>query len=496
MSSQPGFSALGRAEASSDVAGWVAVQRWTLAVYGATAVWAVALFATVRDDFVHFRLGRFDFGNMVQAVWSTAHGRPLEATDIAGNEITRLGSHVDPVLALLAPLWAIAPSPLTLTAVNVLAISLGALPVFWLGRRHLGSERAAALMAIAYLLYPWTGWAARDALHPVTLAIPLLLFCVWFLDTESLRAFVPCAILAVLTGELVGITIAALGIWFAVARARPRAGLTIAVAAASWSVLAVYVVIPAFADGPSPFYGYYASVGGSPQGVVRTALAHPGDIASALFTQRDAVYLMWLVAPLAGMFMLAPGLAAVALPQLLAAALSDSPGMTNPRDHYVATAIPFLIAATAVGLGRVSVVRRSAFASVVLGLCLGFSLLAGPWPGAPGNLRSRQSLGMNHEAALRAGLALVPDDAPVTSTTRAGLLLSERRYVYSVPVLRRSQWVVLETSDPFVANMGFPVLEKNPETLSAFRQRIEASARWTKVFDRNGVFVFRRFARG
>ena len=93
-----------------------------------------ALPAIARDHYVNFRLGRYDLGNMVQAVWSTAHGRPLEVTNGAtGEQMIRLGEHVDPILALLAPLWIVAPSPLTLIAVQVGAVALGALPVFWLG---------------------------------------------------------------------------------------------------------------------------------------------------------------------------------------------------------------------------------------------------------------------------------------------------------------------------------------------------------------------------
>ena len=42
--------------------------------------------------------GRFDLGNMVQAVWSTAHGRPLQMTDLHGDQISRLAAHVDPIL--------------------------------------------------------------------------------------------------------------------------------------------------------------------------------------------------------------------------------------------------------------------------------------------------------------------------------------------------------------------------------------------------------------
>ena len=81
-------------------------------------------------------------------------------------------------------------SPLALAFAQIAVVSLGALPVFWLGRRHLGSENAVAgLLALGYLAYPWTATSAVGAIHPVTFAIPLLLFCVWFLDTNRLLPF-------------------------------------------------------------------------------------------------------------------------------------------------------------------------------------------------------------------------------------------------------------------------------------------------------------------
>src|SRR5262245_53418280 len=103
---------------------------WAFAVTAAAGVWSLSLFLVVRDHYVNFRLGRYDLGNMVQAVWSTAHGRPLEATNGAtGEQLSRLGGHVDPILAVLTPLWIAAPSPLTLAAVQIVAVSLGAFPV-------------------------------------------------------------------------------------------------------------------------------------------------------------------------------------------------------------------------------------------------------------------------------------------------------------------------------------------------------------------------------
>ena len=89
----------------------------------------------------------------------------------------RLGGHVDPLLVLLAPLWMVWPSPLALALAQIAVVALGAVPVFWLARRHLDSERLAGLLALAYLAYPWVATSAVGAIHPVTFAITFLLFC-------------------------------------------------------------------------------------------------------------------------------------------------------------------------------------------------------------------------------------------------------------------------------------------------------------------------------
>ncbi len=351
------------------IAGLVRERAWSIAVWAAMIAWSAALFAVVRDHFVNYRLARYDLGNMVQAVWSTAEGRPLEITHgTTGEQIVRLGGHVDPILAALAPLWIVVPSPLTLVAVQVGAVALGALPVFWLGRRHLGSERTAALVALAYLAYPWIAWTAVDAFHPVTLAIPALLFAVWFLDSDRLLPFAVCAVLAFATGELMGVVVAALGVWYAVARRRRRAGIAIAAAGVGWTFVALYAIVPRFSGGESAFYGFYEDVGGSPWGIVRTTLTDPVAILSAVGQGRDLLYVFLLGAPVAFAFLLAPGLAAVALPQLAANHLADLSSATDPHAHYVAGILPFFFAAIAVGLGRLSPTGRVRGAILVLTL--------------------------------------------------------------------------------------------------------------------------------
>ncbi len=224
-----------------------------------------------------FETGRFDVGNLTQAVWATAHGDFLTVTDLAGRQISRLGAHFDPIVAALVPLWWAWPDPGVLLVAQAVAVALGAIPVFRLARRHLGSAHAALGLALVYLLYPPTQWLVLDDFHPVAFATPLLLAAWDFLDEGRFVSFALAAGAACLTKEHIGLVVAMLGIWYALARGRRRAGAVIAVTATAVAIVATAVVVPHFAPGGgSPFAGRYDKVGGTPAGILETAVTEPG----------------------------------------------------------------------------------------------------------------------------------------------------------------------------------------------------------------------------
>lgn len=409
---------------------------------------------------------------------------------------------MDPILVLLAPLWLLAPTPLTLAVVQIGACALGALPVFWLGRRHLESEMAGALLALAYLAYPWLAWTALDAMHPVTLAIPLFLFAIWFLDGNRLIPFAICAVLIAATGELMGLPIAFLGLWYWLAHGHRRDGLTIATAGFLWTVLCIKITVPAFRGSESQFYGFFEPIGGSPEGVVRTLVTDPVAILDALATRSDVLYLLALALPLAGVFLLAPSLTMIAIPQLSANMLSSFNATTDPRAHYIAAVLPFLVAAGIVGVARLAVTKRVPAATAILALGIGFSAALGPWPGSPGEGR-----GLNpwvygtprpsHFDALSDALAIIPDDVPVASTNKAGSRLSARRFIFSVPIVERADWILIDSLDPWVPLKPPRQTRRrwgrsDPRILEAFTRRIAESRDWISVFEREGVLVFRK----
>ena len=153
---------------------------------------------------------------------------------------------------------------------------------------RLGGSRP--LLALGYLAYPWVAMSAASDPPRDLRRFPLFLFCIWFLDTDRLVPFAVCAVLAMSTGELMGLRSSALGVWYALARGQ-RSRCRDRNRRAGVDVLAIYVVVPAFCGGLSSFYGFYDHVGGSPHGVVRMRL-HGSDHGSrALFEVHDIAYL-------------------------------------------------------------------------------------------------------------------------------------------------------------------------------------------------------------
>jgi uncharacterized membrane protein len=438
-----------------------------------------------------FATGRFDLGNMVQAVWWTAHGHPLRMTNLHGDQISRLAAHVDPLLAVFGPLWWIWPSPDLLLVVQALAIATGAFPVYWLARKHLRSARAGLGFALAYLLYPATGWLTLNEFHPVALATPLLLFAFWFLDNDRLLPFALCAVAAAASKEEIGLVVAGFGLWYALARRRTAAGLVIAALGFAWSAIAIGVVIPHFhTAGESDFYGRYSEVGGSAAGIVKTAFTHPGRIAHAAFSSRDLHYLLTLVAPLAGLCLLAPLVLIAALPELAINLLSATPTQTSIHFHYTAGLIPPLVIAAVLGAKRLS--RGTlAVAMVAVTAALVGNYLLGPIPGwrhVPGGSTYQATAARvtDHDRIAARALTLIPKSAVVSATNTLGAHLSARRRILSFPYVQDATWIAADETQPGYADRYAPL----PTALALAALRRDPD--WRLVFEQDGVLVFNR----
>jgi uncharacterized membrane protein len=457
-------------------------------VYGGAAVYAILFIAIAAAHVESFSAARIDLGSMVQAIWSTAHGHFLGQTTIFGRETTRLAGHVDPVLALFVPLWWAWPSPLMLLVVQALAVASGALPVYWLARKHLQSERAAVHFAFAYLLFPATQFSALTIMtgfHAVSMAVPLILYAIWFLDEDRLVPFAIFALLAMSTKEEIGAAVAFLGIWYAVRKDGRLVGAVIFATGMAVTLVDFLVIIPHFSpSGIDPFAARYAKVGGTPGGILHKAVTDPAAFVQAVASGHKLLYLVLLLGPFLGLWALEPLLFLGAVPDLAINLLSAHRDQTSIIYHWTAGIIPFTVAASVLGAARLK--RNPDSISLCALVCVALICAVSPiYIGiAQGNIAAALPSNPTRQAKVHA-VSLIPADAPVSASNEIGTYVSARRYIYIFPVLHRARWLIVDMKDRTYADrVGYH---------RAVRA-VEARPGWKVVYASHGIDVLRRTA--
>ncbi|HEY1391613.1 MAG TPA: DUF2079 domain-containing protein [Ktedonobacterales bacterium] len=308
----------------------------------------------------------FDLGNMNQAVWNTLHGHFLRFTNRGLDWFgppTRLGIHVEPILALIAPFYLIHDGPETLIVVQNVALALGAIPLFLLSLRRLpGLPLLGVAFAASYLLAPEFLGAALWDFHSVALATPLLILAVWALDAGRYRTFAVAAILAALTKEDVALSLALLGVLIIFWYKRPRLGLAVTLLSIAYAALCFGVILPHFNGGISGgnnFWYRYSWLGGSAGAALKNILANPFLPFTILDADRFG-YLAMLLRTGGGLGIFMPLLWLCALPELAVNILSAHVEQYSGFFQYNAVILAYVMPATIYGVAALLAARQRA----------------------------------------------------------------------------------------------------------------------------------------
>nr|WP_234383202.1 DUF2079 domain-containing protein [Streptomyces dysideae] len=295
--------------------------------------------------FQHMASRSWDLGIFEQAIRAYAH---LQApvVDLKGPGFNVLGDHFSPVTALLAPLYRLFPSPVTLLIAQAALFALSAVPVTRAAAALLGRKRGLAL-GIAYGL----SWGIQRAVdfdfHEICFAVPLIAFSLEAVLASRWRRALLYALALILVKEDLGMTTAAIALVVAVRsrRSAPRAlpyALGVAAMGVTATLIVLTVVIPSFNTGGG--YDYWTKVDGG----------------FALFNGTDTKLrtLAWLLIPTTGLLALRSPLLAVALPTLGWRFLSSDDHYWGTDWHYSAVLTPVLFLALADALTTARLDRR------------------------------------------------------------------------------------------------------------------------------------------
>lgn len=286
-----------------------------------------------------------------------------------GPHFSVLGDHWSPILASLAPLYWIYDSPQTLLVAQAVLFAL-AIPPLWLFTRRAfrGGRKAtvaAYLVAVAYALsWPIASAAAFD-FHEVAFAPVLTAVALERLQAGRLRAALIALAALLLVKEDMGLFVAGIGCYLAVARPRVvsrqrlvAAALIVLGVADTW--LATYVLIPAF-GGRSDYYWAYGALGRNVPQAAAHIVAHPVGALRLFVTPRVKLGTMvWLLAPFCFLPLLSPITIAV-IPLLAERMLQDQfPNWWLTAYHYNAYLVIILACGAVDGAARLDRWVRSA----------------------------------------------------------------------------------------------------------------------------------------
>ncbi len=235
---------------------------------------------------------------------------------------------------------------------------------------------------------------------------------------------------------------------------RHRGGLVLAGAAAAAFLLLVGVILPAWME--RPYFSHFTrwgNLGSTPGELLLSPFLRPAQFFGTLVQPERLGYLVLLIAPLAGLPLLAPEILAVGLPPLASNLLSTVESQYTIRGHYTATLTPILIAAAVVGGRRLAGWWKSAerpergvlaaLMAATLASSVAFSPL--PWSQDP-SVRKYYA-----EAVPRPGLPAILDrigpEASVSASNNLGAHVASRRTLKMFPDgLDASDFVLLDVS--------------------------------------------------
>ena len=315
---------------------------------GRLLVWACAgiFFAVTTavswSRWANFQYRTFDLAYYVQAVWQLIHGR----FEVTVEHVPLLGNHVEPIVFLFAPIFAVFRHPMVFVVVQNAAIALMA-PVGYRIARQFFERWTAALLATALLLAPAAWYVALHEFHPEALTAPLLLLMVYSRIVRRLWLHWLCFIGVLACKENMALLLGVYCVVFLIIERRsPRADLfrwfaAPLLVAAVWFVVCAKVITPTLNSGSIDYLSLYNRLGTSPAEILWNLVARPQLAGNTLWHALTHGNLLWaLLLPFLLLPLLRPRWLIISAPILLQHLLSWRSSEWTIYFHYAAPLIP------------------------------------------------------------------------------------------------------------------------------------------------------------
>jgi uncharacterized membrane protein len=377
-----------------------------------------------------------------QIMWNTLRG-DIYYTSVQGGFFLKL--HAPFIYILFLPLYALWSSPLTLLLAQTLFLALAGWPIYLIAKRELGNGSHTLVFLIVFLLYPPLGYITLLHPHGLNFSPFFLAWAFLLYRREKYGAYLAMLGLALSCREEISFMAVALGVFALWEGKRMKWWLVPLAAGVAWFALYFFLLGPYLREGAqSPFLIYYGEMGSSPQNFLKNIFTNPIYVLGVIFKPYKILYIFRMLAPLAFMPLLAPGILFICLPNFLLNLLGTRRDIADIFLQYNSPLIPFIFIAAITGFARFRRIARSGTlqkvairAILILGVL--FSVRLGPqlhlfsktW-------KPRISCLPQYDfrnAAKRRMVGMIPPGAAVTTHFGFFSHLSSRRELEALPWL-------------------------------------------------------------
>lgn len=412
----------------------------------------------------------YDQGIFNQVFWNSMHGRffqsslssALSTNVVHQGQVSevyyhRLGQHFTPALLLWLPIYALFPSPIALTVLQVTLVTVAGLVLYILARQYL-EPKLSAMISVSF-------YGANAVIGP-TLAnfhdicqIPLFVFSLLLaMEKRWWPLFWILAALILAVREDAGVVLFGVGFYLILSKRYPKIGLAVCTLSFAYMVALTNLIMPMFSEDISQRFmmerfGQYAEGNeASTLEILWGMISNPWRLVREIFTPFFATlkYLLGQWLPLAFVPAVAPASWIVAGFPLLKLFSAKGLSVLSITIRYAMTVVPGLFYGAILWWAKreskienspVLSVKFQRFWAVCICLSLFFTFTSNPnrtfyflvpdsvkpWVYVPAHQQ------WQHISQMRPLLDKIPDAASVAATTYIIPHLSSRRAILRFP---------------------------------------------------------------
>ena len=487
VDAEPGLVRFLRQPTAGPVTALVALMGLYVAVFG-SLTWSQ------QSNFGTFG---FDMGIYDQGIWLLSR---FKTPFITIRGLNYFAHHVNVITLLLVPLYWLGAGPHALYLVETVAMALGAVPLWLLGRDRFENGWLALGPAVAYLLYPSLEWINEWHFHPDALIITPLMLAYWAATRRRWGWYWVALAVTLSCKEDAALAVLALGLVVALRERERVRGVVTSLLGVAWFAICTKLIIPVANGGGSPFYtGLFPGLGTSVTSILYNLVRHPSRwITPAVSRTRWTYYaqLMWPVALLA---LLEIPVLLIAGPQLLVNVTSGDGYTHSIQYHYSSIVVAGVFLATVEGIavwGRTDAGRR-----FLVGLLVAASLAANvAWSPSPIGVKFHSGIWAKPQpkhSAVNQALGLIPKSASVSATYDIDDHLTHRVLIYEFPnPWITANWGIGDRKKPDPSKVNWLILDTslNGAMTPLYNRLIQTEFR--VVFSRDGIVVAHRVLPG